>query len=279
MPELGIFLVPQAQLESIVGQAMAAEEGGLDYIAVQDHPYQPRFFDAWTLLSYLAGRTRRIRLLPDVINLPLRLPAVVAKAAASLDVLSGGRVELGVGAGSMWEGIEAMGGPSRTRKESVDALEEAIEIIRAFWSGDDPVNVRGEHYRASGVKPGPQPAHPIGIWIGAYGPRMLGVTGRMGDGWIPSIGGRYLTPEAVPPMQTRIDEAAKRAGRDPREVRRVVNLAQLDGDPDGWADQLLRIADLGFEAIMVLVPPGDGAVEFVRRLAEDVAPRVREKAG
>src|SRR5215207_7020298 len=99
MAEVGIFVVPDAQDPArTVEQALAADRVGLDFVAVQDHPYQRRFFDTWTYLSYVAGRTRGVRLLPDVTSLPLRPPALLAKSAASLDVLSGGRVELGLGA-------------------------------------------------------------------------------------------------------------------------------------------------------------------------------------
>lgn len=196
---LGIFVVPDAtDPASTVGQILAADETGLDFVGVQDHPYQRRFFDMWTLLSYLAGRTDRVRFVPDVLNLPLRSPALVAKSAASLDLLSGGRVELGLGAGAFWDAVEAMGGPLRTAKESVDALEEALAIIRGFWSGERSVSFEGEHYRIKGVHPGPQPAHPVGIWLGAYGPRMLKLTGRLADGWLPSLGGHYLTQSTRP---------------------------------------------------------------------------------
>jgi alkanesulfonate monooxygenase SsuD/methylene tetrahydromethanopterin reductase-like flavin-dependent oxidoreductase (luciferase family) len=100
MTKLGVFVVPDAtDPEHTVSQIVAADRAGLDLAGVQDHPYQRRFLDTWTLLSYVAARTERITLLPDVINLPLRQPTVLAKSAASLDVLSGGRVELGLGAG------------------------------------------------------------------------------------------------------------------------------------------------------------------------------------
>jgi len=279
MTELGIFLVPGGEEhERTVAQAIAADEAGLDYVAVQDHPYQRRFLDTWTFLAYVAGRTERIRLVPDVLNLPLRLPTMIAKSAASLDLLSGGRVELGIGAGAFWDAVEAMGGPRRTPKESVDALEEAIAIIRSFWSGDRSVNVDGRHYRVSGAKPGPPAAHPIGLWIGAYGPRMQRLTGRLGDGWLPSLGGHYLSPEDVPPMQARIDEAAKRAGRSPEAIKRAANVMALEGGPDRWPDQLLRAAELGFETLLVGVP-SDDPIGFIRRLGEDVAPNVRETRG
>jgi alkanesulfonate monooxygenase SsuD/methylene tetrahydromethanopterin reductase-like flavin-dependent oxidoreductase (luciferase family) len=278
MVELGIFVVPGAgDPELTVSQAVVADEAGLDYLAVQDHPYQRRFFDTWTLLSYVAARTRSIRLLTDVINLPLRLPTVLAKSAASLDILSGGRVEIGIGAGGFWDAIAAMGGPRRTPKESVDALEEAIAIIRDFWSADAALRHPGPHYEVTGAKPGPPPAHPIGLWIGAYGPRMLRLTGRLGDAWLPSLGGHYLQPEDVPGLQARIDEGAHAAGREPSDVKRAVNLMALEPDPRSWADQLVRTSvDLGFETILVGVP-ADQPLEFIRRLGADVAPLVRER--
>jgi len=244
-------------------------------VGVQDHPYQWRFFDTWTLLAYAAGRTERVRFVPDVLNLPLRLPSLIAKSAASLDVLSGGRVELGIGAGAFWEAVEAMGGPRRTPGQSVDALEEALTIVRGFWSGERSVSFEGEHYRVKGAHPGPVPAHPIGIWVGAYGPRMLRLTGRLADGWLPSLGGHYLRPEDAPKGHAAIDAAARAAGRDPVEIARAVNVMALEGAPSGWADQLARIAtELRFSTLLVGVP-GEEQVAFVRRLGEVVAPRVR----
>jgi alkanesulfonate monooxygenase SsuD/methylene tetrahydromethanopterin reductase-like flavin-dependent oxidoreductase (luciferase family) len=276
--KLGIFVVPDAtDPAGTIDRIVTADRVGLDLIGVQDHPYQRRFFDTWTLLAYVAGLTERVGLLSDVINLPLRPPAVLAKSAASLDVLSGGRVELGIGAGSFWEAVEAMGGPRRTPKESVDALEEAIAILRAFWTGERSVRFEGEHYRVSGAKPGPTPAHPIGIWVGAIGPRMQRLTGRLGDGWLPSVGS-YVQPQDVPAMQRRIDEAARSAGRDPSEIRRAVNAPGLDGGPPAWPEQLAKLADLGFETILVGVP-GEDPLGAIRTLGEDVRPRLRELVG
>jgi alkanesulfonate monooxygenase SsuD/methylene tetrahydromethanopterin reductase-like flavin-dependent oxidoreductase (luciferase family) len=274
--ELGIFVVPTAEdHEATVAQALAAEESGLDLVAIQDHPYQRRFLDTWTLLSYLAARTERVKLVPDVANLPLRLPSVLAKSAASLDVLSGGRVELGIGAGAFWDAIEAMGGPRRGPKESVDALEEAIAILRGFWSGERSVTVEGEHYRVRGAKPGPQPAHRIGLWIGAYGPRMLRLTGAVADGWLPSLG--RMEPDEVLAKHHAINEAAEAAGRDPGEIRRVVNV-NVDGDSAAIADWLATVvSELRFETVIVSVPDED-RLGFIRRLGEQVAPRVRELA-
>jgi alkanesulfonate monooxygenase SsuD/methylene tetrahydromethanopterin reductase-like flavin-dependent oxidoreductase (luciferase family) len=275
--KLGTFATPDAtDPDGTVEQILAADRAGLDFVAIQDHPYQRRFFDTWTLLAYAAGRTERVRLLPDVLNLPLRLPSMIAKSAASLDLLSGGRVEIAIGAGAFWDAVEAMGGPRRSPKESVDALTEAIAILRAFWSGERSVTVEGEHYRLRGAKPGPQPAHPIGLWIGAYGPRMLRLTGRLGDGWLPSLGEHYMSPEAAPRMHATIDEAAKRAGRDPADIERAVNVMAL-GEPSGWVDQLARIAtELRFTTLLVGVPDDD-PIGAISRLGEEIAPALRER--
>src|SRR3954467_14241145 len=149
--EFGIFPVPNAaEADELVERVIAAEQAGLDLVGIQDHPYQRRFLDTWSLIPFLAARTSRIRFFPDVANLPLRPPAVMAKAAATIDVLSGGRFELGLGAGAFWEGIGAMGGPERAPKEAVDALEEAIQVIRLMWSGERSVSFEGEHYKLEG---------------------------------------------------------------------------------------------------------------------------------
>jgi alkanesulfonate monooxygenase SsuD/methylene tetrahydromethanopterin reductase-like flavin-dependent oxidoreductase (luciferase family) len=272
MTKLGVFVVPDASdPELTLDQIVAADRAGLDLVGVQDHPYQRRFFDTWTLLSYVAARTERITLLPDVINLPLRQPAVLAKAAASLDVLSGGRVELGLGAGAFWEGVEAMGGPRRTPGESVEALEEAMRIMRSFLDMDQSVRFEGRHYRAAGAKPGPPPLHRIGLWVGAYGPRMLRLTGRLGDGWLPSVGGSYLPEDEVAERQALIDDAARRAGRDPSAIVRAANVAP--GDSSAWLDAE-RVAEfarrLRFDALLVSTPDDD-RLAFIEALGATAA--------
>jgi alkanesulfonate monooxygenase SsuD/methylene tetrahydromethanopterin reductase-like flavin-dependent oxidoreductase (luciferase family) len=139
----GSFITPAAAAsDQVVALARLSERAGLDLVTVQDHPYLPGFLDAWTLLSYLAAATSTIRLAPNVINLPLRQPAVLARSAASLDLLSGGRVELGLGAGAFWEAIEANGGRRQRPGEAVDALGEAIGIIRQIWDTGQRGGVR-----------------------------------------------------------------------------------------------------------------------------------------
>src|SRR3982074_2704325 len=141
----GVFLTPQAaQVDHTLALSALADELGFDLIGVQDHTYQWRFVDTWTLLTAIAMRTKKIQVFPDAANVPLRPPARLARAAATLDLLAGGRVELGLGAGGFWEAIKAVGGPVRTPGESVAALEEAIHVIRLMWSGERNVHFEGK---------------------------------------------------------------------------------------------------------------------------------------
>ena len=283
-PRFGLFLIPNAaDYPDLLRQVVAVESGGLDLIGIQDHPYQRRFLDTFALIGDLLARTERLVVFPDVANLPLRPPATLAKLAASLDVMSGGRFELGLGAGAFWNGVAAMGGPRREPGESVEALEEAIEIIRRYWSGERSISYDGRHYRLDGLHPGPPPAHEIGIWIGAYKPRMLDLTGRLADGWLPSYGG--APPEAVPEMTKRIDEGAARAGRDQGNIRRLYNIKgmitddpvreRLDGPPDHWIETLTDfVLELGFDTF--IFSPSDDVVGQIERFAQEVVPGVRE---
>jgi alkanesulfonate monooxygenase SsuD/methylene tetrahydromethanopterin reductase-like flavin-dependent oxidoreductase (luciferase family) len=261
--KFGCFLIPDAtNPHRALELATLADDLGFDLIGVQDHPYQRRFYDTWTLLTAIAMRTKRISVFPDVANLPLRPPAVLAKAAASLDILSGGRVELGLGAGGFWDAIKAMGGPVRTPGESVKALEEAIQVIRLMWSGERGLHFDGEFYQLAGAHSGPVPAHPIGIWVGAYKPRMLALIGRLADGWVPSLG--YLKVQEIADAGARIDEAAIAAGRAPSAIRRIVNVGNVS------AEELAALAlEQGFDTFIV----GD---DQMSQFAAVVAPAVRE---
>lgn len=247
----GISVTPQAAMQpELLENLLLAERLGFELVGIQDHPYQRRFFDTWTLIAWLAAKTERIRFFPDVANLPLRHPAMLAKAVATLDLLTGGRIELGLGAGGFWDAIVAMGGPRRTPGESVDALEEAIQVIRLVWSDERAVRFEGRHYNLRGYHPGPQPVHPIGIWIGAYRPRMLNLIGRLADGWVPSLG--YVTEGDLVQAGELIDAGAREAGRDPSTIRRILNIGgwigpeqtegPLSGPPDAWAGKIANLA-------------------------------------
>jgi alkanesulfonate monooxygenase SsuD/methylene tetrahydromethanopterin reductase-like flavin-dependent oxidoreductase (luciferase family) len=268
----------------VLEQVDAAERAGLDLVGVQDHPYQRRFLDTWSLIPVLLQRTERVRVFPDVANLPLRPPAMMAKAAASLDLLSRGRFELGLGAGGFLEAVVAMGGPRRTPPESVDALVEALEVIRLCWSEQRSVSFEGAHYRLAGYHPGPPPAHPIGIWLGAYRPRMLRLVGERADGWVPSLF-RGVEPAELGAASARIDVAARAAGRDPAAIRRIWNVpgrigeatveGQRAGLPEQWAERLAGWARDHGATAFVLWPDGDDAVAQIESFAGEVAPAVR----
>jgi hypothetical protein len=281
----GSFITPEARKpERVAALARLSEQAGLDLATFQDHPYQARFLDTWTLLSYLAAATTRIRLSANVLSLPLRQPAVIARSAASLDLLSGGRVELAIGTGSFWDAVEANGGPRRTPGEAVDALDEAIGIIREMWAAGRPGGVRvdGQHYRVVGAKRGPAPAHDISIWVGALKPRMLRMIGRAADGWLPSLHGLPGGLAELDADNAIIDEAAAAAGRDPGAVRRLVNITGrytaaaaglLAGPPGNWAEYLADLAlNHGMSGFILM---GDDP-SAIRRFGEEVAPAVRE---
>lgn len=282
----GAFITPvAAPAQQAVDLAVTAEEAGLDLAAFQDHPYQPRFLDTWTLLSYAAARTSRIRLVPDVLNLPLRQPVVVARSAASLDLLSGGRLELGLGTGAFWDAIVAAGGERLSPGDAVTGLTEAMRIIRGVWNPDDPAPLRvdGSIHRVNGAKRGPAPAHDVGIWLGAYKPRMLRLTGEAADGWLPSLGYLRGGPADLDPLNAVIDDAAASAGRDPAAVLRLLNISGsfeptrkglLQGSVDQWVEELTGMALR--QGISGFILASDDAAS-IARFGTEVAPAVRER--
>ncbi|MDN4174083.1 LLM class flavin-dependent oxidoreductase [Nocardioides sp. SOB77] len=268
----GSFITPSAASpQRPVALTALSEELGLDLATFQDHPYQPSFLDTWTLMSYAAARTERIHLAGNVLNLPLRPPAVLAKAVASLDLLSGGRVALGLGAGGFWDAIEAYGGTRLQPGEAVDALDEAIAIIRGVWDASDRslLAVDGDHHRVHGAKRGPAPAHEVPIWLGALKPRMLRLVGRAADGWLPSL--PYLQPGDLQRGMRVIDEAARGAGRDPAEVVRLLNVT-----PDTGVDELVRLAVEDGVSTFVVMGDDEGGLRRFAGLAHEVRARVAE---
>src|SRR5699024_5159110 len=216
--EFGAFIGPDAHdIDAVLELVQLAEVSGLDIASFQDHPYQARHMATWTLLAVLGARTNAITLAPNVASLPLRPPVVLAKSAATLDRITSGRVALGLGTGAFWDAIAAAGGPRRTPTEAVAALIEAIGVLRAFWAGG-PVHLDGRYYPVRGLKAGPTPAHAIPVWVGAYGPRMLRVTGELADAWVPSMG--FADPPRLAELTGKLDKAAADAGRGPEQVRR-----------------------------------------------------------
>jgi len=291
--QVGISTIPATDsLERSRELVRVADQGCLALVGVQDHPYQHHFFDTWSLIPTLLAETKRISFFTDVASLPLRPPAVMAKAAASLDVLSGGRFELGLGGGALPELIANFGGPRRTPGETVEAIDEAIDVIRLLWSEERSVSFEGHHYRLNDARPGPRPAHPISIWVGAFKPRMIRLVGRKADGWLPSLG--VLTRDQLRVGNEQIDEAAATAGRDPRSIRRLINVQGLIGEkappsrselPVGyltgeplagaagwWVETIAEFAEDGFDTIVFWpVDPSPGQVEL---LIAEVVPQL-----
>lgn len=297
-PWFGISIDPDPQATALAFElAQYADRLGIELIGVQDHPYNGAFLETWTLLSVLGGKTARVRLMPNVANLPLRPPAMLAKAAASLAILTGGRIELGLGSGALWDAVAGYGGPRRTPGEAVAALEEAIEVLHLIWGrrGDgQPVSFDGRFYQLREAQPGPLPPAPVGIWLGALKPRMLRLTGRLADGW--SVSHNWSPPEQLPAMQATIDAAAAEAGRPPTAIRRNYNLmgliqrpdetrirarhpGMLVGSPADWIAAVTRFAEeLGMDTF-IFWPIGGDVREQTRRWAEEIVPALRERLG
>ena len=278
----GSFITPvNSPPDAAVQRAVLSEQLGYDLVTFQDHPYQPSFHDTWTLMSWVAAKTERIHVSANVINVPMRPAPVLARAAASLDLLSGGRFDLAIGAGAFWDAMVGMGLERLTPGQSVSALDEAITVIRSIWDADNrtPLRIDGDYYQLAGAKRGPAPAHDIPIWIGALKPRMLRLVGRKGDGWLPSYA--YLQPGDLERGHAAIDEAAIGAGRDPREIRRLLNISGrfsaastgfLAGPSDQWVEELLPLVLDSGTGTFILATDDPATLQ---QFAEEVAPALR----
>jgi alkanesulfonate monooxygenase SsuD/methylene tetrahydromethanopterin reductase-like flavin-dependent oxidoreductase (luciferase family) len=267
----------------VLALAELIEQAGLDLVSLPDHPYWTERLDTMTMLATIVARTTRVTVFPNLADLPLRPPVTLARTAAALDILSGGRFELGLATGTQqfWDRILADGGPRRGPGESIAALEEAMQVIRALWAADGDVRFDGTHYQLAGTASGPRPAHGISIWTGAYQPRMLRLVGRAADGWVPSS--PYLPPERFGAANRIIDEAAAEAGRSPRDVVRVYNIAGtfaatgtgfLNGPPGAWVQQLTELTLSQGVSVYLLYQAG--SADLIRQFAAEVAPAVRE---
>jgi probable F420-dependent oxidoreductase len=291
MAELTFGLALPATVEpgtDPVTAAGRAEALGFDFVSTSDHPEgtQPSY-ETWTMLSWVAAHTSRIRVATRVLGVPYRPPAMVAKMAETLDRLSGGRLILGLGGGYSDDEFRAFGLGVPTPRDKVDGLSDAIQIARGLWS-QPRFSFAGRRYQVQEADVEPKPAHPIPIWLGTYGNRALALTGRLADGWIPSLGS--APPEQIPAMHERILAAAAEAGRAPDEITCVYNLgirvdgradpnpSVLSGGPGELAERLVELTALGFGAFN-FQPSGPDRDDQIRRLADEVIPRVRAELG
>jgi probable F420-dependent oxidoreductase len=264
--------------------ASKAEQLGFDFVSASDHLHGGRpTYEPWTLLSWIAAATSRIRAATRVLAVPYRPPTVLAKMAETLDRLSGGRLILGLGGGAVDQEFRALGLGVRSPRDKVDGLAEAIRILRGVWS-QPRFSFQGRLYRTDGAEVEPKPDHPIPIWLGTYGRRALALTGQLADGWIPSLG--YAPPEQIPVLRERVLAAARAAGRDPDAITCAYNLGiRIDeradpepsvvaGAPEAVIERLQAFVELGFTA-MNFIPVGPGQDEQIERLAREVFPTLR----
>ena len=201
--------------------AQEAERLGYDFVSAADHPCgtEPSY-ETTTMLTWIAAHTSRIKVASRVLAVPFRSPAMVAKLAASLDLLSGGRFILGLGGGYSDQEIAALGGPVLSPAEKIGGLAEAIQVIRGAWTHSGYTQ-HGRHHSVRDLEMEPKPTRPIPVWLGTFGPRALAVTGRLADGWIPSLG--YMPvddPRHAAPDRRRSRSGRPTARRDPRNPQR-----------------------------------------------------------
>jgi alkanesulfonate monooxygenase SsuD/methylene tetrahydromethanopterin reductase-like flavin-dependent oxidoreductase (luciferase family) len=267
-----------------VAQAQLAERLGFDFVSSSDHPCgsQPSY-ETWTMLSWIAARTSRIRVTTRVLGVPYRSPAMVAKMAETLDRLSSGRLILGLGGGYSDQEFSAFGLGVPSPGQKVTGLKEAVTVIRGLWSHSN-FSFHGQRYQTEGAELEPKPAHHIPIWLGTFGNRALQVTGQLADGWIPSLG--FAPKEALPAMRDRVLTAAAAAGRNPEEVTCALNVevhvgSRSDLKPDeisGSVEQV--ISDLhdfvvaGFSAFNFMVSEPD-RTDQLKQIAAEVIPALR----
>ena len=272
-PLFGVVLTPDARDPGgTVDLAVHAEKAGLDLVGAVRSPLPPR----------LHGRldTAQLDRRPHPAgerDAERRQPAAAATGRTGQgrrhgDLLSGGRVELGVGAGGHGHAIHSEGGSAATVGERISAFAEALTIIRALTTAGSPVTLDGKYHRVYEAVPGPAHPHPIGLWIGGVGPRMLRLVGRLGDGWIPSA--TRLPPEGLDAANARIDQAARVAERDPGEIRRLANLpGALGSHTRSWAAQLTDLAlRRGISGFLLFTDDRD----TIARFGGDVAPAVQD---
>ncbi len=269
----------------VVAQARYAEQMGFDFVSASDHPCGTHAsHETWTMLAWVAASTTRIGIASRVLGVPYRPPAMVAKMAQTLNLLSENRLILGLGGGYSDDEFRAFGLDVPTPAQKVTGLADAITIARGLWS-TDAFTFAGQRYHTDAATIAPRPSAPIPIWLGTFGDRALDVTGRLADGWIPSHG--YMAADDVPRMRDRIFAAAIDAGRDPETITLAYNLeVSVDdagsADPDAFVgpvevivERMLHYVGLGFTTFN-FITDGDGSDRGqIERVATEVIPELR----
>jgi alkanesulfonate monooxygenase SsuD/methylene tetrahydromethanopterin reductase-like flavin-dependent oxidoreductase (luciferase family) len=283
--EFGLSITPSVLTGTDpMASAKTAENLGFDFVSASDHPCgtEPTY-ETWTMLSWVAAATSRIRIASRVLGVPYRNPAMVAKMAETFSRLSGGRLILGLGGGYSDEEFRAFGLGTFSARDKVDGLEEAIRITKGLWSRDG-FTFEGRLHQTDRANLAPKPAQAIPIWLGTFGDRALRVTGQLADGWIPSYGDRSLHQYKV--MRERVLTAAHDAGRDTTDVTCALHMqAQIGeharretslvaGPPTAVTDRLLAFTTIGFTSFSISLT-GPDTPQQAERFAHEVIPAVR----
>ena len=191
---------------------------------MQDHPYNDGFLDTFTLLTWLASKGQ---------SRPFRHQRGQPAVAAADDARQAGGhhrrplrrpLRAWPRRGRVLRRDRRDGRPPPRAGQARGALSEAIDIIRASWAGE-PFSYQGSYYQAPGVRPGPRPAHDIGLWLGVVGPRAAQLVGAKADGW--SVSAPYVPPDRLTELNQIITSAARNAGRDPAAITRLYNVMGL----------------------------------------------------
>ncbi|HSQ13061.1 MAG TPA: LLM class F420-dependent oxidoreductase [Candidatus Deferrimicrobium sp.] len=265
--------------------AQAAEELGFAHILAYDHvvganpasrpnwkaPYShlDMFHEPLVLFGYLAGVTRQIEFCTGIVILPQRQTVLVAKQAAALDVLSGGRLRFGIGIG--WNPVEyeALGEDFKDRGRR---CEEQIEVMRQLWT-NPTVTFAGRWHKITDAGINPLPVQqPIPIWFGGSDERALRRLARLGDGWFPLVG----PDEKCRAMIEKIRDYAKEAGRDPQAIGIEGRISYGQGTPDAWRTDLAAWNTLGathvsFNTMKAGLQSPSAHIEALRRFANAIA--------
>lgn len=217
------------------------------------HTYTTAVHEPLVLLSFIGAVTSRLELVTSILLLPQRQTTLVAKQAAELDLLSGGRLRLGVGVGRNWMEYEALNEDFTNRGRRI---EEQVEVLRRYWT-DELVMFDGEWHQLDRVGLNPMPIQrPIPIWMGSFFgsivEKVLERIGRMADGWMPQF-----PPDQLAPVLERVRGYARDAGRDPDELGIECGIRiGKDDDPQKWVDLALAYRDLGATHLKALTAAG-----------------------
>ena len=267
----------QHQLEwpELLSRARYAEDAGFTAAWVFDH-FKPLYgdasgpcFEAWTLLAALAASTERIRLGAMVTGVTYRHPSILATEAVTVDHMSNGRLELGIGAAWFEEEHRELGIPFPPVEDRVEMLEEAVQVVRLLMT-EDRATFQGKHYALRGATYHPRPVqrpHPP-IWIGAAGERLaIPVAARRADVW-----NVFGSIESLERKSEVLDRHAKQAGRDPSEIVRTTDLS-ISEPWDDVRRNLEALRQIGFTGVVVSWPSeGKGRLEeFVDRVMPEFA--------